>query len=222
MEKQKREPTADAMEDGFLTIREFAELAGVSRQAVYQRIKGLDNFTRQLEKGSVKPVTLISRRALALFNSVKFKEVGLQVDSQAGQKSREGVERLIDTLMQENGLLRSELEAQRQIIQDRDKLIAAKDSLIADYTARFAELAAQAQQITAQAQALHAADKPRMIGITSEKTEDVTVDQIDCDAMSDGATEDALLPEQKIILPEPGKIGEKPRRGWLARLFGMV
>ena len=231
MEDKKKEAVLDNTEDEFLTVREFAELAGVSRQAVYQRVKGLDSFTRQVDKGGAKPVTLVSKRALALFEGVKLTDVDLQIDSQEGPKSRQAVYSLVDILMQENERLRAELENQRQSMKDRDKLIVKKDALLADYASRFAELAGQAQQLAAQAQTLHAADKPRLIAAQGEALEVEQGGEAGAEVPPDAAAETVTAPtaaepgeEQPQAVPpsQAGGEGEdKPRRGFWARFFGL-
>ena len=200
----------------YLSIREFAELAHVSRQAVYQRLKDLDGFTRQVDKGNGKHITLVNKRATALFDGVKSRPIDRQENSQVVA----GNDKLIDILFRENERLRAELEAQREAareqMRDSSRQIAEKDAQIAEYAARFAELATQAQQIAAQAQTLHAADKPRLIAAQGGTLE-----------AEPGAEEEAPAPaatataEQAEAVPQAEGAGEdKPRRGFWARLFG--
>lgn len=196
----------------YLTIREFAELAHVSRQAVYQRMKDLDGFTRQVDKGDGKSVTLINKRATALFDGVKSR----QIDRQKTSQSPTGTDKLIDTLLQENERLRDELKAQREtvreVMKDSARRLEEKDAQIAEYATRFAELATQAQQLTAQAQTLHAADKPRLIEGTASPITDDTPPEVEAEGQA------APVPAQQR--ETQGEGDDKPRRGFWARLFG--
>ena len=233
MADKKKESPAETPEQEFLTIREFAELAGVSRQAVYQRLKGLDSFTRQVDRGGGKPVTLISREALPIFSGEKSRpepfnlQAGCQDKSKADNQDSGKVDtknsqvdsqdkgetvKLIDLLERENERLREELAAQRDVIRDKDRQLS-------EYTSRFAELAAQAQQIAAQAQTLHAADKPRLIGAQT-----VTVapeaEAEDAEPPEDPAPTEqpaAKAPEQPDA-PDGGVV--KPKLSFWKRLFG--
>lgn len=200
----------------YLSIREFAELAHVSRQAVYQRLKDLDGFICQVDNGGGKQITLINKRAEAFFCGVKSRQDDRQKTSQPTAEN----DKLIDILLRENERLRAELEAQREAakeqMRDSSRKIAEKDAQISEYAARFAELAAQAQQIAAQAQALHAADKPHLIAAQGGTLE-----------AEQGAEDAAPAPkvpspaEQAETVHQAEAAGEdKPRRGFWARFFG--
>ena len=169
----------------YYTAQEFADLAGVSKQAVYQRVK------KDLVAYTVKRdgITLISAEALPLVGvkgkvdqpeQVKFAEEKTEVEQaviqedgkliqevdkevkkkseveQAEQPYASGDSKLLEYLIKENARLIQELEK-------KDSLIAEKDAAIADFASRFASIAEKEQDISShalatagQAQMLHA------------------------------------------------------------------
>lgn len=169
----------------YYTAQEFADLAGVSKQAVYQRVK------KDLAAYTVKRdgITLISAEALPQVGvkgkvdqpeQVKFAEEKTEVEQaviqedgkliqevdkevkkeskveQAEQPYASGDSKLLEYLIKENARLIQELEK-------KDSLIAEKDAAIADFASRFASIAEKEQDISShalatagQAQMLHA------------------------------------------------------------------
>lgn len=157
--------------DAYYSVQEFAELAGVSKQAVYDRIKkDLAGYT--VKKGGK---TMISGEALQFVGnrddvqdnssnfmfelenqSIQPSDVE-QVENQASKdKQASESSLLLEYLMKENARLLAEIER-------RDALIAEKDAAISDFASRFAAIAEKEQEIsskalatTGQAQMLHA------------------------------------------------------------------
>lgn len=172
----------------YYTAPEFAELAGVSKQAVYQRIK------KDLAAYTVKRdgVTLISAEALPLVGGkgkvdqpeqVKFIEEEGKVEQAVVQEESEfdkevnKVEqvkssedsKLLEYLIKENARLIQELEK-------KDRLIAEKDAAIANFASRFAAIAEKEQDISSralatagQAQMLHAMSETESIEAPAEE-----------------------------------------------------
>ena len=148
----------------WLTIRDFAEQAHVSRQAVYQRIKGLEQYTRQSVNENGKPITLVNTAALAFFDRGN--------SSQVVSQFQVGNDKLVDVLTAEIERLRADNDRMADEKSALYATIKEKDQQLYDLAARFADLAQQAQQLTAQAQTLHAADKPRLMAASSEIEQD--------------------------------------------------
>lgn len=175
----------------YYTAQEFADLAGVSKQAVYQRVK------RDLAGYTVKRdgITLISAEALPLVGGkgkvdqpeqVKFieeksevEQVVVQDESKVEKEVKKDIEveqvkssedsKLLEYLIKENARLVQELER-------KDKLIAEKDAAIADFASRFAAIAEKEQDISSralatagQAQMLHAMSESESIEAPTEE-----------------------------------------------------
>lgn len=142
----------------YLTVPEFAERAGVSKQAVYSRIKSgsIDEYIS--EEGGKKR---ISTAALPYFaprqdsgkvenqeqttSPDKLTEVDGQVDSQNQSNS----DKLIVELTEQVKTLSQQVDT--LIRQNKEK-----DEKLLEYADKFAELAEKAINTTGQAQLLHA------------------------------------------------------------------
>lgn len=123
-------------ENNYISIKEFAELAGVSRQAIQQRLKtSLAQYVKANEQG----IKTIDKAALRLFG-----EQGSKAKSKANEQGSKANEQgtnaaaLYDALLQTVEILQGQLEI-------KDKQIEALTSALAT-----------AQQSATQAQALHA------------------------------------------------------------------
>lgn len=162
----------------YYTVPEFAELVGVSKQAVYQRVKkDLAGYT-VMRAG----VTLVSAEALPLVGGkgkvdqpeqVKFIEEEGKVEQAVVQEESE-VDKEVNKLdkveqvksSEDNKLLEYLIKENARLIQElekKDSLIAEKDAAIADFASRFASIAEKEQDISShalatagQAQMLHA------------------------------------------------------------------
>lgn len=142
----------------YLAVPEFAERAGVSKQAVYSRIKSgsIDDYIS--EEGGKKR---ISTAALPFFaprqengkvdrqeqttSPDKLTEVDGQVDSQNQSNS----DKLIEKLTEQVEALNRQVET---LIRQNEE----KDKKLIEYADKFAELAEKAINTTGQAQLLHA------------------------------------------------------------------
>lgn len=179
----------------YYTVQEFAELAGVSKQAVYERIK------RDLQGYTIKKAgkTMISGDALQFVGN-KEESSGLMfdLDNQSSQdvqleqveKQESKPSKAVEYLNSKEGLLeymQSDIERLRMDIDrlhgEIDRLngvIADKDAKIAEFAERFAGLAEKEQEIssralatTGQAQMLHAmSEQPEVIDSPQEPQED--------------------------------------------------
>ena len=130
------------MSEEYLSVKEFAELAKISKQAAYQQIKGrLKSFVK-VEQGK----TLINKAAyFHYYSEGQPSQIDKGVSSQSSQveqpKEQDNVTLLLD-------MLKSELE-------EKNKQIAIKDKQIQDLSDRLKE----AMQLTKEAQYITAADK---------------------------------------------------------------
>lgn len=157
----------------YLTVQEFAERAGVSNQAVYERIrKDLEPYV--VKQGGRK---MISAEALAFVgnnqaekqveqvNQVELLENQLnQVENQSSNQSNSQVEQssLLEYLIEENERLREE-------IKQKDKQIAAYADKFAGYVEQMADIARKEQEISTRA--LDATGRAQMLHAISEQTE---------------------------------------------------
>lgn len=179
----------------YYTVQEFAEFAGVSKQAVYERIK------RDLQGYTIKRAgkTMISGDALQFVGN-KDESSGLmfdldnqssqdeqleQVENQESQSSKtveylNSKEGLLEYLQSDIERLRMDIDRLHGEIDRLNGVIADKDAKIAEFAERFAGLAEKEQEIssralttTGQAQMLHAmsAEQPEVIDAPQELQE---------------------------------------------------
>ena len=166
----------------FYAVQEFAELAGVSKQAVYERIK------RDLKGYTIKQSgrTMISREALQFVGNKEesSESSGLMFELEEESSQPEQLERsenqsleqesqsinqqnqAINQVNQANDLLeylKKEVERLHGEIDRLNRMIAEKDAKISEFAERFAGIAEKEQEIssnalrtTGQAQMLHA------------------------------------------------------------------
>lgn len=147
----------------YLAVPEFAERAGVSRQAVYSRMKSgnIDDYIS--EEGGKKR---ISTAALPFFASRQDKnETDNQeqttltgFDGQIDDQKRSTTDKLIADLSRQVKALSEQVEVLAQQNKEKDKKLI-------EYADKFAELAEKAINTTGQAQLLHAH------AVTGEETE---------------------------------------------------
>jgi len=127
--------------EGFLTIREFAELVGVSVQSIYQRLKRPGNDLKPYIK-EVEKVMYISQEAENL-----YKDDTLSEDTEAQTiKPKQSInDRIID-------ILEAQLEEMRNQLREKDKQIANQSEQISSLLARLedsSKIINQQQQLTA-------------------------------------------------------------------------
>ena len=143
------------MSEEYLSVKEFAELAKISKQAAYQQIKGrLKSFVK-VEQGK----TLINKSAyFQYYAEGQSSQVDKEFSSQSSQveqpKEQDNVTLLLD-------MLKSELE-------EKNKQIAIKDKQIQDLSDRLKE----AMQLTKEAQYITAADKTAALIEAGQPKED--------------------------------------------------
>lgn len=143
----------------YLTVKEFADVAGVSSQRIYKLIStnsnGLATDIQQYCK-SIKGRKYIHSDALKLFNDDSTAVNEIQPDSTAELNDKNSL------LQSELDVLKAETKALREQIADRDKTI---DSLKADKIFLQQQIKEHTEQITnlttalTAAQALHGMDK---------------------------------------------------------------
>lgn len=154
----------------YLTVPEFAERAGVSKQAVYSRMKSgnIDEYIS--EAGGKKR---ISTAALPFFaprqENVKVERQEQttlmdelsEVDNQLDSQNQSNTNKLIEELTNQVKTLSQQIET---LIRQNNE----KDAKLMEYADKFAELAEKAINTTGQAQLLHAH------AVTEEEPETVT------------------------------------------------
>lgn len=115
------------MKDEYISISEFARKAGVSRQAIQQRIgTSLRDFVKDTQGKK-----LLNSKGLELFKGASL--------AQGDDNIAQGV---LD-------LLRAELDAKNQQLRDKDQQLREKDQRIAELTDRLAEMGMRAQELHA-------------------------------------------------------------------------
>lgn len=127
-------------EQKYLTVKQFAEQAGVSTQRIYQLLtKSLQEFCK-VENGT----KYISVDGLKVFDKEPMQEVAKDLQ---------------DLARPETELLRETIEALRQQLTVKDEQLAAKDKQIGDLTSALVSAQEQHKALTdalTAAQALHA------------------------------------------------------------------
>lgn len=147
------------MEKNLLTVKEFAELAGVSVQSIYKKLGKANNPIQRYLK-VVDGVKYIERRAYAILYSsapaptaaeeappaiVEEQTPPQPGESEAPPPPKSSTDRILDILEQQ-------LEEQRRQLQEKDKQIAAQADQINSLLARLEEssqIINQQQQLTA-------------------------------------------------------------------------
>lgn len=160
----------------YITVPEFSERAGVSPQAVYQRIKRgkLDDYVT-VSNG----VTMIAVEAAEKFRSCKIAVSESQeteekqnhttktppespttppeaVETSLSEVGEEKPDEILKRFTETVAALERVIELQREEIREKSEMLSEKDKLIAEYADKFADLAHNALQTASQAQTLHA------------------------------------------------------------------
>ena len=144
-------------EKEFYTVAEFADRAGITTQAVYQRLqKDLGKYCK-VESGR----KIISADALELFSGEKPGNSG-EIEEQAAVIADIKAE-MVAILKDENARLASEnakliemLQAERKLVQEKDKMIASLTNRLADMVEKSNDIAKQALGAVEKAQTLQA------------------------------------------------------------------
>ena len=147
----------------YLTVKQFADQAGVSTQRIYQLLtKSLQPFCKS-ENG----VKYLSIEGLGLFNKEALQGFAkdLPSDSQGLAKP-------------ENELLKETIEALRQQLTVKDEQLAARDKQLIDLTAALKSSQEQHKALTdalTAAQALHAGTIQERLTVAQDQSEEETV-----------------------------------------------
>ena len=129
--------------DKYVSVVEFAKLAGVTKQAVYSRINGQEftNFIIEDNTGK-KPKKLISTKALPLFNNGNSKQVKKPkksstdayidfLNEQIAEKDK-----LIDSLLQQSSALIQQNKELAESVAVMNKELASSISAMNDNLAK--------------------------------------------------------------------------------------
>ena len=147
----------------YLTVKQFADQAGVSTQRIYQLLtKSLQPFCKS--EGGVK---YLSIEGLQIFN-----KEGLQ--GLAKELPRD----LQEVAKSENELLKETIEALRQQLTVKDEQLAAKDKQLIDLTAALRSSQEQHKALTdalTAAQALHAGTIQERLTVAQDQNEEEPV-----------------------------------------------
>jgi CRISPR/Cas system CMR subunit Cmr4 (Cas7 group RAMP superfamily) len=180
-------------EKEFYTVAEFAERAGITTQAVYQRLqKDLGKYCK-VESGR----KMISAEALELFFGDK---TGSSAESTGTFEEQAAViadikEEMLAMLRTENARLASENAKLIEMLQAERKLVQEKDEMIASLTNRLADMVEKSNDIAKQA--LGAVEKAQTLQAVAENV-------IEAHATSEQVIEQEIAKEEKRGL-----------RGWI-------
>jgi hypothetical protein len=177
-------------EKEFYTVAEFAERAGITTQAVYQRLqKDLGKYCK-VQSGR----KMISSDALELFSGEK---TGNSSDSSGEQTAviADIKEEMLAMLKDENARLASENAKLIEMLQSERKLVQEKDEMIASLTNRLADMVEKSNDIAKQA--LGAVEKAQTLQAVAENV-------IEAHATSEQVIEQEIAKEEKRGL-----------RGWI-------
>lgn len=134
------------MENQYISVKEFAERAGKSVQAIY---KGLNNRFNQYVK-LIDNQKMLDIRALQEVYGI---EVEQPIQPELTTDSTNDT--VIDTLLEEIEILRNELDVKNEQIREKDKQLNEKDNQMAALNKRLEEshrLLDQSQQLQAMAE----------------------------------------------------------------------
>lgn len=139
------------MENELLTIKDFADLAGVSVQSIYKKLRKENNPIQRYLK-VVDGVKYIDRRAYEVLYSpaavptaTNKEQPQTTVEAEQTPPPKSSTDRILDILEQQ-------LEEQRRQLQEKDNQIAEQNAQIKSLLARLEEssmIINQQQQLTA-------------------------------------------------------------------------
>lgn len=178
----------------FLTVKEFADVAGVSSQRIYKLIStksnGLATDIQQYCK-SIKGRKYIHSDALKLFNNDSIVVNEIQPDSTAELNDKNSL------LQSEVDVLKAETKALREQIADRDKTIERLEEDKAKLNERLDKAETNISNLTTAltaAQALHGMDKQQAV-IDVKTADDEHSEQ---SSNSEDQSETQQQPQQKL------------------------
>lgn len=176
----------------YLTVKQFAERAGVSTQRIYQLLtKSLQEFTKT-ENGT----KYISIEGLRVFDKEPVQELAKDL-----QSDLQGV------ASPKNELLKETIEALRQQLTVKDEQLAAKDKQIGDLTAALLSSQEQHKALTdalTAAQALHAGTIQERLTVAEQSN-----------AAEEVTAASSSVPDEE----EPTREQQPKKRGFFAKLF---
>lgn len=143
------------MKDEYISVSEFARRAGVSRQAIQQR---LDTSLRDFVK-LAQGKKLLNIKGLELFDGVNLAQGFVKENVKLAQGSNEQNDTLEQGILD---LLRAELEAKNQQLRE-------KDQRIAELTDRLAEMGMRAQE-------LHAGTMVQQLSPGNDQNQETVID----------------------------------------------
>lgn len=200
----------------YLTIAEFADRAGVSRQSVYQRLNrnGLDEYLKIDDSGAKR----ISEEALKLYSNAKTSEVTAETVQDASQ-TRENEESVKDeyltagtikSLQETVKALQNVVDRQSEELKQKTEMLDERDKQIADYANKFAELARNALQTAVQAQTLHAvSESDKFVNAPQNVSQNATADKnVDADEADFESTSNSDVEQD-----------DKRKLRWFTKLF---
>lgn len=200
----------------YLTIAEFADRAGVSRQSVYQRVNrnGLDEYLKTDDSGAKR----ISEEALKLYSNTKTSEVAAETVQDASQvreseesaKDEYSTAEAIKSLQETVKTLQDVVDRQSEEIKQKTEMLDERDKQIADYANKFAELAHNALQTAVQAQTLHAvSESDKFVNVPQNVSQNATADEnVDADEADFESTSNCNVEQD-----------DKRKLSWFTKLF---
>jgi uncharacterized protein YdcH (DUF465 family) len=162
--------------DQYLSVKQFAEQAGVSTQRIYQLLtKSLQPFCKS--KDGIK---YISIEGLSVFNKGPLQEFAKDLPNDLQTIAKE----IKESETSENELLKETIETLRQQLAVKDEQIAVKDEQLAakdkqleDLTATLRSSQEQQKALTdalTAAQALHAGTIQERLAVAQDQSEEVS------------------------------------------------
>ena len=142
------------VENQYISVKEFAERAGKSVQAIY---KGLNNRLNQYVK-LVDNQKMLDIRALQEVYGIEV-EQPIQPELTTDSTEESTNETVIDTLLEQIEILRKELDVKNEQIREKDKQLNEKDNQMAALNKRLEEshrLLDQQQQLQAMEKKIQA------------------------------------------------------------------
>lgn len=142
------------MKNEYISVKEFAEKAGISVQAVY---KGLNNRLNQYIK-LVDNQKMLNIRALQEVYGIKV-EQPIQPELTTNSTENPTSDIVVDTLLKQIDVLKSELDVKNEQIREKDRQLKEKDNQIAALNTRLEEshrLLDQQQQLQAMEKKIQA------------------------------------------------------------------
>lgn len=150
------------VENQYISVKEFAQRAGKSVQAIY---KGLNNRLNQYVK-LVDNQKMLDIRALQEVYGMEVEEP-IQPELTTDSTKESTNDTVIDTLLKQIEILRNELDVKNEQLREKDRQLKEKDNQIAALNKRLEE----SHRLLDQSQQLQAMEKK--IQALEDKKEDI-------------------------------------------------